>query len=112
MPDQPNNIINVTLGYDYAGFSARVSYIYLADKLSGIGYSGSYPTPILSTYTGSYHRWDASLQQKFDRNIVVFLNLSNLNKRPDNTFVGSDLKSPSYIEYYGFTMDLGIRYNL
>ena len=38
MPDQPSNIANITLGYDYEGFSARLSYIYMADKLSGIGY--------------------------------------------------------------------------
>jgi hypothetical protein len=43
---------------------------------------------------------------------VVFLNLNNLNKEPDQNFNGSDLKYPSYLEYYGFTLDLGIRYNL
>jgi outer membrane receptor protein involved in Fe transport len=112
MPDQPSNIANITLGYDYEGFSARLSYIYMADKLSGIGYSGTYPTPVISTYSGAYHRWDLSLQQKFTGNFVVFLNLNNLNKEPDQTFVGSDLKNPSYLEYYGFSLDLGIRYNL
>ena len=112
MPDQPSNIANITLGFDYEGFSARLSYIYMADKLSGIGYSGTYPTPVISTYTGAYHRWDLSLQQKFYGNFVVFLNFNNLNKEPDKTFVGSALQYPSYLEYYGFSMDLGIRYNL
>ena len=112
MPDQPNNICNVTLGYDYEGFSARLSYIYMADKLTGIGYSGTYPTPVISAYSGEYHRWDLSLQQKFAGNFQVFLNLNNLNKQPDQNFNGSDLKYPSYLEYYGFTMDLGIRFNL
>ena len=112
MPDQPNNIANITIGYDYDGFSARLSFIYMADKLSSIGYSGTYPTPILSTYSGVYQRWDLTLQQKFLGNFQVFLNLNNLNKRPDQNFNGSNLQYPSYLEYYGFTMDLGVRFNL
>ncbi len=64
MPDQPANIVNVTLGYDLGGFSARLSYLYQADKLTGIGYSGLYPTTVLSSYTGAYERWDLSVQQK------------------------------------------------
>jgi TonB-dependent receptor len=111
MPDQPNNIANITLGYDYEGFSARLSFIYMADKLTGIGYSGTYPTPVISTYSGEYHRWDLSLQQKI-WNLQVFLNLNNLNKEPDKNFNGSNLNYPSYLEYYGFSMDLGVRYNL
>ena len=49
MPDQPANILNVTFGYDLGGFSTRLSYLYQADKLTGIGYSGVYPTTVLST---------------------------------------------------------------
>ncbi len=112
MPDQPANILNITLGYDLGGFSARLSYLFQADKLTGIGYSGGYPTTVLSSYTGQYERWDMSVQQKINKNIQVFLNLNNINGRPDRNYTGFAETNPQYIEYYGFTMDLGIRYNL
>ena len=112
MPDQPANIVNVTLGYDLGGFSARLSYLYQADKLTGIGYSGGYPTPLFSSYTGPYERWDFSVRQKFSNALEVFANFNNINARPDKNYTGPNLQSPQYFEYYGFTMDIGIRYNL
>ena len=112
MPDQPSDIFNLTIGYDLGGFSLRASYLYQTDKLTGIGYIGTVPSPILSSYTGPYARWDITLQQKLTKNVVVFLNLNNLNNRPDQNFTGSTLKDPSYIEYYGFTMDVGVRVTL
>jgi TonB-dependent receptor len=112
MPDQPANIANVTIGYDLGGFSARLSYLYQADKLTGIGYSGSYPTTVFNSYTGPYERWDLSVQQKITPNIQLFVNLNNINARPDKRYTGSTLSNPQYFEYYGFTMDLGARLNL
>lgn len=112
MPDQPANIANITIGYDLGGFSARLSYLYQADKLTGIGYSGSYPTTVFSSYTGPYERWDLSVQQKITSNIQLFVNLNNINARPDKNYTGSTLSNPKYFEYYGFTMDLGARLNL
>lgn len=113
MPDQPSHIFNVTLGYDLAGFSARLSYLYQTDKLTSIGYDASgYPSPVLSTYTGPYGRWDLTFQQKVGSHVQLFANLNNLNAQPDRSLVGLNSNDPSYIEYYGFTMDLGIRYTL
>jgi len=112
MPDQPAHIFNITIGYDLDGFSARLSYLYQTDKLTGIGYDGVLPTTRLSSYTSGYGRWDLTLQQKLFQNIQLFANFNNLNNRHDQSCIGSDLIYPSYIEYYGFTMDLGMRVNL
>ncbi|MCG6958810.1 TonB-dependent receptor [bacterium BMS3Abin03] len=112
MPDQPSHIFNITIGYDFEGFSARLSYLYQTDKLTGIGYDGVVPTSSLSAYTGGYGRLDLTLQQKLLPNLQLFANLNNLNNRHDQNFIGSNLTHPSYIEYYGLTMDLGVRYNL
>lgn len=111
MPDQPSYIFNLTIGYDLEGFSMRLSYLYQTDKLTSIGYDGTLPTTRLSTYSGAYGRWDLSLQQKINTNLQVFANFNNLNNRRDQNLVGSNLNNPSYIEYYGFTMDVGLRYN-
>lgn len=106
MPDQPKHILNITLGYDIGGFSARLSYLYQTDKFISIGNK-----PILDSFTGEYSRWDLTLQQKLGMGIQVFANLTNLNNRPDENFSGDRYRSPTYTEYYGFTMDLGVRYN-
>jgi TonB-dependent receptor len=113
MPDQPTHILNVTVGYDIGGFSTRLSYLYQTDKLTGIGYEGTNPATKYSTYSGDYGRWDLTIQQKFyDEKLKVFANFNNLNSRPDRTFSGSEFNRPSYTEYYGLTIDLGVRYNL
>ena len=75
MPDQPSNIFNITIGYDFGGFSARVSYLYQTDKLTGIAYDGAYPSSRLSTYTGGYGRWDLTLQQKVYQKTFKFAQL-------------------------------------
>ena len=112
MPNQPSNVMNVTLGYDLSGFSLRLSYLYQNNKLTGIGYAGGNPDTRLSTYTGPYERWDLSLSQKVGDKLQFYLDMNNINERPDRTYTGSDLINPSYYEYYGFTMDLGFRYHL
>ncbi|MCG3119661.1 MAG: Vitamin B12 transporter BtuB [bacterium] len=106
MPDQPAHIANVTLGYDLKGFSTRLSYLYQTDKVAFISRE-----PALDNFSGAYSRWDLTVQQKVGgTGLQLFANLSNLNGRPDKSFRGDQLVDPTYIEYYGFTMDLGARY--
>jgi outer membrane receptor protein involved in Fe transport len=105
MPDQPAHIANVTLGYDYKGFSARLSYLYQTDKLTFISLE-----PIMDNFSGAYKRWDLTLQQKVGARYQVFANFNNLNNRKDENFRGYTLTNPAYVEYYGFTLDFGVRY--
>jgi outer membrane receptor protein involved in Fe transport len=107
MPDQPKHILNVTLGYDYRGFSARLSYLYQSDKVTYIDVQ-----PLLDKFTGPYARWDLSLQQKLVRGFQVYVNFNNLNNRPDESFSGHQLNKPTYTEYYGLAIDAGIRFTL
>lgn len=105
MPDQPAHIANVTLGYDYKGFSVRLSYLYQTDKTSFIS-----TEPILDNFSGAYARWDLTVQQNLGSGVQMFANLTNLNKRRDENFRGYTLTDPAYIEYYGFSADVGVRY--
>jgi TonB-dependent receptor len=108
MPDQPKHIANVTLGYDLAGFSLRFSVLFQSDVSSFVHSS----VPLFDTFSGEYIRLDLALKQKITDQIEVFTNLNNLNARPDRSFRGSATDNPSYIEYYGFTMDIGARFRL
>lgn len=106
MLDQPSHIANVTLGYDYKGFSTRFSVLYQTDISRYI-----HPTTSVNdSYTGDYLRLDLSMSQKLGRGLEVFANFNNLNNRPDENFQASASTYPTYTEYYGFTMDLGARY--
>lgn len=105
MPDQPAHLLNITVGYDFKGFSARLSYLYQTDKVTYLDRS-----PILDNFSGAYARWDLTLQQTLGRGLQFFSNFTNLNNRADRNFRGESLESPTYIEYYGFSIDAGIRY--
>jgi TonB-dependent receptor len=110
MIDQPRHILNLTLGYDYEGFSARLSYLFQADRTSGI--DGTFPD--LDSFTDDFSRFDLSLKQSLPYNIDLIANFSNINSEPDRRFRTSNKSThrPDFIEYYGFTFDVGLRYRL
>jgi TonB-dependent receptor len=107
MPDQPAHIVNATLGYDYEGFSTRLSYLFQTDKASFIQRYEE-----LSDFSKEYSRWDLTVQQKLGDLFQVFANFSNLNGKPDERYRGYKQAYPTYIEYFGFTMDVGIRFKM
>jgi TonB-dependent receptor len=107
LPDQPAHIANVTVGYDFKGFSARLSYLYQTDRVAFVDIR-----PELDNFSGAYSRWDLTVQQKLARTgIQLFANFTNLNGRADRNFRGDALINPTYIEYYGFMLDVGARYS-
>ncbi|HEX7069318.1 MAG TPA: TonB-dependent receptor, partial [Rhodothermales bacterium] len=108
MNDQPRHIANVTIGYDLKGFSSRLSFLWQTNR-------STYVDPLvpgLNAFSGDYFRVDLALRQKVGEGLELFANLNNLNGRPDRNFRQSPdaTNRPDYIEYYGFTMDLGARY--
>jgi len=105
MPDQPAHIANMTIGYDYKGFSIRASYLSQSDKVTGIG-----QTPVTDAFTAPYRRWDLAVQQKIGDNMQLFANFNNLNNRHDESLLGSHQLNPTSIQYYGLTVDVGLRY--
>ncbi len=108
MPDQPSHIANITLGYDFKGFSARFSFLYQTDVSTYIDATN----PLFDSFSSDYARFDISVKQKVLNGIEVFANFNNLNNRADRNYRGASTFNPSYLEYYGFTMDGGIRFKL
>ena len=107
MPDQPAHTANISLGYDYEGFSGRVIFLYQSDRTSFIAIDEA-----LDTFVADYMRWDITLQQKIGWGVQLYANFNNLNNRHDEQYRGYTLTNPTYLEYYGFTMDLGVRFTL
>ena len=108
MPNQPDDVFNLTLGYDIGGFSARLTYVYTDNILVGV--NRTYDE--LDSYTAAYKRWDFTAYQKlpwFGGRFQLYMNASNITNTPERAFV-SELRKISSVQYYGRTVDIGIRY--
>jgi TonB-dependent receptor len=105
--NQPNDIVNAWIGYDLNDFSARVSFIFLGNAVSGIG---RYPEQ--DGFTRDYFRIDATVKQVLPwYGIEVYLDLNNLNSE-DNTSAQQSIGGFTNEQNYGLTANLGVRYRL
>ena len=105
---QPDNILNLSLGYDYEGFSIRVSLIY-SDKI----FTGPNSKPQLLAYTSAYNRWDIAVKQELPLpGLEVYCNLNNINNADDISVIAAPTGSPVRQQNYGRTIDLGLRWHL
>ncbi len=108
MPNQPDDIFNLTIGYDIGGFSARLSYVFTDNVLVGV--NRTYDE--LDAYTAAYKRWDLTAYQKLPwlkGQLQLYLNINNITNTPDRAFT-SELQKLSSLQYYGRTVDVGLRY--
>lgn len=105
MPGQTDNIVNMSIGYEIKGFSARVSMIYYGESLEIVGNK-----PEADGYSDDYFSWDISLNQRlpFKYRTSVFMNLNNLANRPEGAYLGSRT-FVTQEQYFGWTGDLGLR---
>ncbi|MBK7978900.1 MAG: TonB-dependent receptor [Ignavibacteriae bacterium] len=107
MLNQPNDIMNISIGYDYRGFSGRISMLYQDNIFKS-------PAFWMQERVNSdkYTRWDLSLKQELPwYGIQLFVNLNNITSEED---VDLNLKNkyPVSRERYGMTGDIGLRINL
>ncbi len=101
---QPDDIFNIQLGFDYKGFSARVSTLYQSRIFKKANFYEE-----LVEFTDTYNRWDISLKQKLPwYNIQIFSNINNLTGSGDRDLI-SGKPWNSRIQHYGTTIDLGLR---
>ena len=106
--DQPNDVLNLTFGYDIGGFSARISFQYTDNVLR----QADNVYQELDSYTAPYSRWDFTAYQNLPwyEGLQIYLNINNITNRPDRQFI-SVLQKLADVQYYGRTADLGVRYS-
>ncbi|MEN8228907.1 MAG: TonB-dependent receptor [Bacteroidota bacterium] len=103
---QPNDIVNITLGYDYKGFSIRLSMLYTDD----IFRVANYYTAFQSTSAASM-RWDVSVKQELPvEGMQLFANFNNITGASDLYLIEGRGGYPDREQYYGLTADIGVRY--
>jgi TonB-dependent receptor len=103
--NQPNNILNVTIGYDYKGFSTRISMLYQDD----IFRQDNFWRKLRST-SDELIRWDISIRQKLPiKGLEVLGNFNNVTASIERDInIGTNY--PRREQHYGFMADIGIRY--
>ncbi len=104
---QPDDIVNVSLGFDYEKFSILGSVIYQSNIFNGTNFYNS-----LRSDKVKYLRWDISVKQGLPvPGIELFFDLNNINSEDDIYQVrGSGF--PTSQSDYGLTADIGIRWRL
>lgn len=102
---QPNHTLNTFLGYDYKGFSSRVSATFQANSVTRI--DAQYPDG--DYFTRDYLRVDFSARQKLPYlKSELFLDVSNLNG-VNNESAQRSTGGFSNVQNYGLTANFGIR---
>lgn len=104
--DQPNHVLNSYLGYDYKGFSARVSVLFQANAFTS---NGTAEFPEDDSWSRDYFRVDFSARQKLPfLNSEVFMDVSNLNDAQNRSEQRS-INGLTNVQNYGLTANLGVR---
>ena len=105
--NQPNDILNVALGYDYRGFSMRVSMLYQDNIFKHPDYWMQQ-----RVNSAKFTRWDVSVKQELPWfNLQVYLNLLNVTGEND-VDVNQKNGYPASEQRYGMSADLGVRVRL
>lgn len=105
MPGQSDTVLNLSIGYEVGGFSVRASHIFQDAALNQVG-----DAEVRDIITDDIRRWDFVVSQRITPGLRVNLNLNNMTNNRDRAFFG-DRAFPTTIQEFGWTGDLGIRYN-
>ena len=71
--NQGNDIVNIALGFDYKGFSGRISFNMQGNVITTVG-----QRPEDDQFTGNIYRWDFTLKQQLPIN-GLSIQLSGIN---------------------------------
>jgi len=110
LEDQPEFFANVSLGYDIAGFSFRLSYFYQGEYNRTFSFDQRG-----DGVTDAYSRWDISVKQKVTDNISLLLNANNITNTQEGTTIANRLTGWTLSDVnnrYGTTLDFGVRVEL
>ena len=104
MPGQVPYIFNLSVGYDYKGFSGRISGVFQGTYLRIPG-----TQEVQDIDSWKFWRWDASLSQKINKYFKVYLNFTNFNNQREESYINMDTNSPYRIQEYGMIIFLGVQ---
>jgi len=99
--------VNAALGYDFKGFSIRLSMLYQSNIFKGTNF-----WPELRRQTDDYLRWDLSIKQDLPWfGLQFYCSVNNLTGSLDVDLNQGNL-FPAAEQHYGRTVDMGLRWKL
>lgn len=107
LPNQPKNVLNLSLLYEKYGFSFTAALHFkdaYVHKVQG-------PSPDYDRWYDSNTQLDISTAYNFSPQLKTYLEFKNLLNSPLRYYNGSD-NLPEEAEYYSFQVLLGIRYSV
>ena len=105
LQNQPGDIVNIALGYDYKGFSSRLSMNYSSDIFIAANFYREQ-----RTLTEAFTRWDFALTQKLPwYGLQLYANLTNIAGAVDRNYRFSGHR-PTSADFFGSTFSLGLRW--
>ncbi len=110
LENQPTFYGNISLGYDIAGFSARLSLFHQSEYNLSFSASGR-GDQIINPFT----RLDLALKQEVTENISLMVNISNLTDIKEENSIYNRVNGYKILntsERYGVTADFGVKVNL
>jgi TonB-dependent receptor len=82
LPHQAEDVVNIALGMDYKGLSARISFNMQGNVINGVG-----TRPETNEYTGNIYRWDFTIKQNLPvEGLSIALNGVNIFHNPIYTY--------------------------
>jgi TonB-dependent receptor len=103
MLNQPNDVVNLAMGYDYSGFSARVSLLYQDNIFKRPDFWMQQ-----RVNSAKFTRWDLSVKQDLPWfGMQVYFNINNINGE-DDIDVNQKNLYPASEQRYGMSADLGM----
>lgn len=112
MLDQPSTLLNGSIGWDYKGFTSRLSLRYQGKTIEAIDPIDDLKDEISSEIFGL----DLLLKQQITKGLSVSLSIVNLTQYIDDSYYNAsyslgEIQMPRNSEFYGLTAQLGLRYN-
>jgi TonB-dependent receptor len=108
MTSQPDFIGNLIIGWDYKGFSSRISYrrqgVTVSDSGDRLAFKQNFKSDLQFV--------DVSLRQKLFKHYELFLNATNITNFVDEryTLYNNEYKLPLNLNYFGNRIKFGLRY--
>jgi TonB-dependent receptor len=124
LQDQPKAIYNAIIGWDYMGFSSRVSFRYQEITLSSVDTRYA----LEDYYNDNILLVDISLKQKIMEGLSIYANATNINSHVDNSYFSHPVYTtnpaapakpvtypagqlPSSGQTYGWALQVGVSYS-
>ncbi|OCB76148.1 TonB-dependent receptor [Flavobacterium crassostreae] len=110
-PYQADELYNVQLFYEKAGFNARAAFNHKGAYAIGFD-ANAQNTDVNDIYYGKYNSLDLSASYRIGEHFMIFSDVNNLLNEPLLYHFGKTPNRPKQVEYYGVKFNLGIKYTL